>query len=201
MEQKGEDRVLCQTRCLPYPFKDKFDSLDIPPQYVEAIKSTPFGHLLNISTQCIDRAILDFIVQNWDVDRCGVSYLGRFLHFRPEDVAPLVLGLKCKVAMWTSTMMVVILMITRGCTGMRIYMCPVQEIFLREQELLVAPHGSSAQSSHESEHSRERISYLEAELANFKSNVEDRFKVMESRFPSPLTMHPHYASTLFKPQC
>ncbi|KAG9450983.1 hypothetical protein H6P81_010948 [Aristolochia fimbriata] len=61
-----------------------------------------------------------------------------------------------------------------------------------EEELLVAPHQSNARCNHEEfEHLKEHISNLEAELANFRSTVDDRFKEMEARFVSALTMHPH----------
>ncbi|KAG9444757.1 hypothetical protein H6P81_016097 [Aristolochia fimbriata] len=60
-----------------------------------------------------------------------------------------------------------------------------------EEELLVAPHQSNARCNHEeSEHLKERISHLEAELANFRSTADERFKEMEARFVSTLTMHP-----------
>ncbi|KAG9450417.1 hypothetical protein H6P81_010382 [Aristolochia fimbriata] len=59
-----------------------------------------------------------------------------------------------------------------------------------EEELLVAPHQSNARCNHEGEHLKERISHLEAELANFKSTIDERFKEMEARFVSALTMHP-----------
>ncbi|KAG9458122.1 hypothetical protein H6P81_002630 [Aristolochia fimbriata] len=126
------------------------------------------------------------------------------------------------VALGTTTMMMVIMMITKGYMGMRSYLCLVQEIFLRgrikeaitgynlmnpqayrslfrwdgknfnrrgsmrkvwqkcgcqvrllepktpaEQELLVAPHGRNVWSYH------------------------DRFKEMEARFISTLSMHLH----------
>ncbi|KAG9449884.1 hypothetical protein H6P81_009849 [Aristolochia fimbriata] len=58
---------------------------------------------------------------------------------------------------------------------------------LAEEELLVAPHQSNARCSHESEHLKERISNLEAELAIFRSTGDE----MEARFVSTLIMHPH----------
>ncbi|KAG9453010.1 hypothetical protein H6P81_005914 [Aristolochia fimbriata] len=63
----------------------------------------------------------------------------------------------------------------RGSVGKVWWRRGYQPETLAEEELLVAPHQSNAWCSHEeSEHLKERISNLEAELANFRSTVDDR---------------------------
>ncbi|KAG9449886.1 hypothetical protein H6P81_009851 [Aristolochia fimbriata] len=145
----------------------------------------PFWPPIEYPYSVHDRVITDFIIQSWDVDRCGVSYRGRFIHFRPEDVA-LVLGLKCHGHLvdyynddgWFKEAIIgyepkypqtylrlfkweIKNFIIRGLVGKVHLLVPET---LAEQELLVASHGSNVQSDQEPEHLRDRVSHLEAEL-------------------------------------
>ncbi|KAG9441903.1 hypothetical protein H6P81_017757 [Aristolochia fimbriata] len=235
--------------------------------------STPFGHLLNIPTLCIDRAILDFIVQNCpvgfynegnydDYERLhGVEKLSvssarniferglnkPFLKFigdvhllgtyawapavhcylvdsvnnyathnkeRSSSVTHYVGGCTLALVGWfkeattghePKNPQAYPRLVRwegknfnrRGSVGKVWRRCGYQVRLLEpetptEEELLVAPHQSIARCNHEEfEHLKELISNLEAELTNFRSIVDDRFKKMEAIFVCPLTMPPH----------